>query len=290
MREIFALTMGDWRRLLRVRLMLMVTASTLVGYLLYPEVKLSVDGLAAAAAVALLCSACTVLNQIQERRLDALMQRTAKRPVAASRLSVGSALLLALGLFAISLGWLGQLSTPALLLGLFAVAWYNGLYTPLKRMTALAVLPGALCGAVPPLIGWSIAGGALDHPAIGLLSGLLILWQVPHFLLFVSRHREDYRRAGLPVFAASMPLASWRRVLTVWLAAVASSFLLLPAFGLLQGAVFQAGALFIAGCLLFATWYLGRRQDWGRLFVQLNIDMGLVLVILACDRLVRFSF
>jgi heme o synthase len=289
MREILALTMNEWRLLLRARLMWMVSASTLVGYLLFPAVRVSAEGLAAATAVALLCCGCTVLNQVQEHKLDALMQRTEKRPVAAARLSVSNALLLACSLLAISLIWLGQLSTPALLLGLFAVLWYNGFYTPLKRLTALAVLPGALCGAVPPLIGWSVAGGALTHPAIGLLCGLLVLWQVPHFLLFVSRHRDDYRRAGLPVFAAAIPVASLRRVLTVWLAAVSSSFLLLPAFGLLQGTVFQAGVVLLAGCLLLATWYLGRRQDWGRLFVQLNIYMSLVLLILACDRLLLIS-
>jgi protoheme IX farnesyltransferase len=288
MREFFALTMSEWQSLLRTRLMLMVTASTLVGYLLFPAVRFSADGLAVAVAVAMLCCGCTVLNQVQERNLDALMRRTDKRPVAAARLSIKSALLLALGLFTFSLCWLAQLSLPALLLGLFAVLWYNGFYTHFKRVTALAVLPGALCGAVPPLIGWSVAGGTLTHPAIGLLSGLLSLWQVPHFLLFVSRHREDYRRAGFPVFAASLSVASLRRILTVWLVAVSCSFLLLPAFGLLHGAIFQFGAVLLAGCLLLATWYLVRRQDWGRLFVQLNLHMGLVLMILACDRLLLF--
>jgi heme o synthase len=289
MREIFALTMSEWRLLLRARLMWMVSASSLVGYLLFPAARVSAVGLAAAAAVALLCCGCTVLNQVQERRLDARMQRTAKRPIAAARLSVKNALLLVLSLFATALLWLGHLATPALLLGLFAVLWYNGFYTPLKRFTALAVLPGALCGAVPPLIGWSVAGGALTHPAIGLLCGLLILWQVPHFLLFVSRHREDYRRAGLPVFAAAMSVAALRRILTVWLVAVSCSFLLLPAFGLLHGPLFQAGVVLLAGCLLLATWYQVRRQEWGRLFVQLNIHMGLVLMILACDRLLLIS-
>lgn len=289
MNDLFSLHYDQWRLLLRGRLTLMVTASTLVGYLLCPTVRVSLDGVWAGLAVALLCSGCTVLNQIQERHFDRLMSRTAERPLAAGVLSVRSAGLLAALLMVVALVWLSRLSPAAPLLGCFSVFWYNGLYTPLKQHTSLAVLPGALCGAVPPLIGWSVAGGSLLHPSIGLLCGLLILWQVPHFLLFVSRHRQDYRRAGLPVFAEQMSEASLRRVLSIWLAAVASSFLLLPAFGLLQGPL-GGGVLLVAVGLLLATWKLGQQQAWGRLFGQLNMHMGIVLLLLACDRLLALSW
>jgi len=289
MNDLLALRLADWQQLLRLRLTAMVVASTAVGYLLFQPAA-SARGLAAMLAVALLTSGCTVLNQLQERSLDALMSRTACRPLAAGRLSPRSGLALA-GLLALpGLCLLAWLEGRALLLGLFALAWYNGIYTPLKRRTSLAVIPGSLCGALPPLIGWCVAGGAIGHPAIGLVCGLLILWQVPHFLLFVSRHREDYRRAGLPLFAETIPQQRLRSVLTLWLAAVAIAGLMLPAFGLLHEGFSQLFVLLLSLGLLAATWWFGRQAQWGRLFVPLNLFMGLVLMILACDRLLLSLF
>jgi len=289
MHDLFALQLSDWGRLLRLRLTAMVAASTAVGYLLW-QPSGSSRGLAAMLAVTLLTSGCTVLNQVQERFLDARMQRTRGHPLAAGRLSPGSGLLLAGLLLLFGLLLLVLLDGRALLLGLFAIAWYNGIYTLLKRRSSLAVIPGSLCGALPPLIGWCVAGGALEHPAIGLVCGLLVLWQVPHFLLFVSRHRDDYRRAGLPLFAEAIPQERLRSVLTLWLAAVAAAGLLLPAFGLLQKGFSQVLVLLLALALLIATWWFGRQAQWGRLFVPLNLFMGMILMTLACDRLLLAWF
>jgi len=282
--ELCKLTGRDWRQLLRLRLTLMVTASTAVGFLLVPRTPDASRGLLAIFAVSCLCCGCTVLNQIQERDLDARMERTADRPLACGKLSVAWALSVSAALLLLGLGCLLLLETKLVWFGLFSLLWYNGIYTPLKRFSSLAVLPGALCGAVPPLIGWQAAGGELGHPAIILVCSLLVLWQIPHFLLLVARYRDDYERAGLPIFVAAVGVDALRRVLSLWLAAVSISFLLLPAFGVLHGAAFQGLVLLLALALGVATWYLGREEQWGRLFMQLNLHMGMVLLLLVCDR------
>lgn len=285
MHELWSLTRSDWSQLLRLRLNLMVTASAAVGFFLSPQSVQPGRGFAAMLAVSGLCSGCTILNQIQERDLDARMLRTARRPVAASRLSVDTALWIAWPLILGGLACLWQLDPAAVWLGVFAVFWYNGVYTPLKRRTALAVFPGALSGALPPLIGWQVAGGDLAHPAIVLVGGLLVLWQIPHFLLLAVRYRDDYRRAGLPVFGPTVEGSVLRRVLSIWLAAVSVSFLLLPAFGVLRGAMFQGLVLLLAAALGAATWWLGRQEQWSRLFMQLNLHMALLLLLLVGQRL-----
>lgn len=290
MRELAKLTWQDWRQLLRLRLTLMVSASAATGYLLFPAAPDPLRGLAVVAAVACLCCGGTVLNQIQERDLDACMLRTAQRPLAGSRLSPAAALLLASALSLSGFSSLWLLEPVSVWLGLFALLWYNAIYTPLKRRTSLAVLLGALCGAVPPLIGWKVAGGSLTDPVIVLVSGLLVLWQIPHFLLLAGRYRDDYRRAGLPVFGATVEVHALRRVLSLWLAAVSVSFLLLPAFGVLRGAMFQGLALLLAVALAVATWWLGRQEQWSRLFTQLNLHMGLLLMLLVGQRLVAGIF
>lgn len=271
----------DLNLLLRFRLTLLVALSAWVGSLLagHPGGNLGV-----ACSVALLCAGCGVLNQVQERDLDARMQRTAERPLASGRLRPRGGLLLALGFLGVGLTGLGVVGAVPFLLGAVAVFWYNGVYTPLKRRTALAVLPGAFCGAFPPLIGWTAAGSPPGHYVIVLLCGLLVLWQIPHFLLFVSRHRQDYLQAGLPVFSANIPAVHLRRILILWLAAVSIAALLLPAFGLLRQSLLQVLVTLCAVGLLVAAWRLGRRADWGGLFLRLNLFMGALLTSLACDR------
>jgi len=284
MSDLRNLTGQDWNQLFRLRLTLMVTASTAVGYLLVPHAPDALRGLLAIFSVACLCCGCTILNQIQERDLDARMLRTSDRPLASGKLSVARALEVTAALFLSGLGGLLLLEPMTFWLGLIAIIWYNGVYTPLKRLTSLAVLPGSLCGALPPLIGWRVGGGELADPAIVLVCSLLVLWQVPHFLLLVARYRDDYERAGLPVFVSAVGVAALRRILSLWLAAVSISFLLLPAFGVLQGSAFRGLVLILALALGGATWYLGREEQWGRLFIQLNLHMGLVLALLICDR------
>src|SRR5271154_3345702 len=144
----------------------------------------------------LVASGTGALNQYLEREFDAQMRRTARRPLAAGRLTpsavlaFGTALAITGSIYlAIAVNLLASaLATLTLLTYLF-------LYTPLKRKTPLCVLVGAFPGAMPPLIGWAAASGRLNIEA-GILYGMLFLWQFPHFMAIAWMYREDYDRAG----------------------------------------------------------------------------------------------
>jgi protoheme IX farnesyltransferase len=130
----------------------------------------------------LMAMAASTLNEVQEWRTDALMERTRNRPIprgaVAPATAAGLAVALGTGGFLLLLaahGW------ATALLGLLALAWYNGLYTPLKRVSAFAVVPGSVIGALPPAMGWAAAGGRLGDPAVLALCFFFFLWQVPHF-------------------------------------------------------------------------------------------------------------
>src|SRR5437870_4807408 len=145
--------------------------------------------------IALLSSGIATLNQFMERDLDALMRRTADRPLPSGRLFPFEAL------------WFGVLLTTTAelylivfvnvltaILGLTVIAGYLFLYTPLKTRTTLSTVVGAFPGAVPPLIGWTAARGEIDVGA-WVLFAILFLWQFPHFLAIAWMYREDYGRA-----------------------------------------------------------------------------------------------
>ena len=221
-------------RLFRLPLALMNGTAALGGYLFCLRSAQATESAALFTGVTLMACAASAFNQVLERDRDALMLRTRSRPLPALQLSSAEAL--AISLVPLVLGSLLLASSGAvpLLLAHAALLWYLFLYTPLKRRTPFALLAGAVCGALPPLIGWSAAGGALGDFRIVLLCGILYLWQVPHFWMLQRRHADDYRRAGFPLFAPQ----SFRGpapFLLLWLTAMIAATLMLPAFGLIAG-------------------------------------------------------
>ena len=147
----------------------------------------------------LIVAAANALNMYLERDSDALMSRTMNRPLPARRMEPKVALGFGLVLAAISVPLL-TFAVGALpgLLASIALVSYVLLYTPMKRMSAAALLVGALPGAIPPLIGWTAATERLDLPGV-LLFAVMFLWQVPHFLAITLFRKEEYARAGLVV-------------------------------------------------------------------------------------------
>jgi len=219
-------------RLFRLRLALLNGVAAAGGYCLFPSAEARGAIWPVVAGVTLLAAGGSALNQVMERDIDRLMARTSRRPLPNGDLS--SATATAIGCTAIMAGLLVLTAGGPLppLLGGAAVAWYLGIYTPLKRLTSLALIIGAVCGAVPPVIGWCSAGGGPADYRIMLLAGLLYLWQVPLFWLLQRRHADDYRRAGIPLFE---PRQSGGGLCRLWLMALAAAALLLPVFGIVSG-------------------------------------------------------
>lgn len=188
----------DYVRLLKLRLSLLVVFSSVFGYFMAPNVTgfdivtvvlLSLGGL-------MVTGASNILNQILETEYDKLMNRTMRRPLptgsVSSREALAYALILAVG--GNVLLWYSFGMTAALL-SIIALLSYAFVYTPLKRVSSIAVLVGAFPGAMPPLIGWAAATGTLAPEAF-ILFLIQFLWQFPHFWALAWMLDDDYKKAG----------------------------------------------------------------------------------------------
>ncbi len=184
--------------------------------------------------ILLLAMGSSALNEVQEHKYDALMPRTANRPIPRGDLSPARATLIAMVL-AVA-GFLVLLLAHNLmsaLLGVLALAWYNGFYTPLKRVSAFAVVPGSLIGALPPAIGWTAAGGSASDPSVLALAFVFFIWQVPHFWLLVGLHAEGYEEAGYPTLVSLFGRPRLSRLTFTWTCGTAAACGLLPLFRVL---------------------------------------------------------
>ena len=178
----------------------------------------------------LVASGTGTLNQYLERKFDAQMRRTARRPAAAGRVKPISVLVFGIVLAAVGSIYLATaVNLLASVLATLTLLTYLFVYTPLKRKTPMCVLVGAFPGAMPPLIGWAAASGRLNIEA-GILYAMLFLWQFPHFMAIAWMYREDYDRAGyliLPKGKVRVPFVILETLLPL-LALVAISIMQFP--------------------------------------------------------------
>lgn len=267
-------------RLFRPRLALLNGISATAGYLLHQEGTGTIRLTAAFCGVTLLAAGGSALNQVLERDLDGLMARTRQRPLVRGELKPSGAAAIGAGAILAGLSLLAAMGGPLPpLVGAAALAWYLLVYTPLKRRTPFALPIGALCGALAPLIGWCLAGGTPTDYRIVLLSGLLYLWQVPHFWLLQRRHGDDYRRAGIPLFGAAGrggDLAGFSRL---WIVALIAGSALLPAFGIIEHHIAFWYAAFPLPLVVMAVF-----RFEAALFPYLNLFPLMVTVILLVQR------
>ena len=235
----------------------------------------------------LVASGAATLNQLIELRYDAQMRRTARRPLVSGRIAPSRALWFGVSLSVFGVVYLA-LSTNSLasLLAALTLLSYLFLYTPLKRITPLCTLVGAIPGAAPPLIGWAAARGHL-HPAASVLFAIVFLWQFPHFMSIAWMYREDYARAGylvLPADELKDRFVSWQCLLpTLGLFAVA----LVPALRGQSGIVYFAGAFAFGGLFLYCSTRFALQPSiaWARrlLFASI-IYLPALFALLALDK------
>jgi protoheme IX farnesyltransferase len=237
----------------------------------------------------LLCSGAATLNDYQDRDIDGRLRRTRRRPLATGEIGSRAALIQALililagtlGLFVVS----GSLLLPTA--GLIGVCFYNLLYTPLKRRTTLAIVPGAVCGVLPILMGWMAAGGGLASPKLWILVVILGVWQLPHFWLVVLAGREDYRESGIPNMLGVLSVRQLNKLVFVWVTSFAVLTLLLPLYRVVLSEaaawVFFANALVltsVSAALLFSKRAGHRYRD---LFRYLGLSVAVVMSVIIVD-------
>lgn len=235
---------------------------------------------------ALAACAASVLNQLAEVRRDAAMNRTKDRPLPRGDISSGHAFVLGIVLAYLGASILGvMVNGISCVLAVANILLYVLVYTPMKTRTTLNTLVGAVCGALPPMIGWSAATGGLE-PGAWVLGGILFIWQIPHFLALAWMYREDYARGGyrmLPRIDADGHLTTSVSVLTSLLLAPVCLAALVTNVG---GFVFAAGGIVLT---LWLTWlsigfYRERTVPQARkLFFGTIVHLTLLMVLIVID-------
>lgn len=246
--------LADLLDLTKARLNLLVLITTFVGYWMGAPGAINWAQLVQAMLGTALCAAsAAAFNQLWEVKVDAMMPRTASRPIVAGRMSRGSALGVAFVLGVAGTAWLAlAVNHLSAILAASTIVIYVLLYTPLKRRTAWCTLVGAVSGAIPPVVGWAAANPSLSVGA-WVLFGVLFTWQMPHFLAIAWMYREQYRGAGLVMLKrddeTGLPTAVTSLIFTFLLTAVT----LVPFNTGLAGSTYLGGALVINSLFFLAA-------------------------------------
>jgi heme o synthase len=283
--------MKNLLKLTRINMSAAISFSAVAGFV-YCSGEFSWAALAVFSGVLLLAGAATTLNQYQERTQDALMTRTKDRPIPSGVISPQSALIYSVVMGLAGTAVLYIFTNPlTALLGLFNIFWYNVVYTPLKTKTEFAVIIGAVNGAIPPMMGWTAAGGLLTDQRILFIASFLFLWQIPHFLLLLLRFKEDYRLAGFKSPTSKMNDEQVKFVVFIWTLGTSAITLFFPLFGIVSG-TFLSITIIIVNVLLVAFFYrsiFNRKMLFNtrKAFGSLYLYQIIILAILIFQALVR---
>ncbi len=268
-----------------------VTLSALSGYILY-QGSFAPGWIQATLGVFLMSFASSAINHVQDAGIDKLMQRTRKRPIPSGRLTSQQSLIVAfitgLSGFFILIYFLNP-NLPAWL-SLITLACYNLIYTPLKKVTAFAVIPGAMVGALPPMIGWTAAGGHLLHPHILFVGFFFFVGQIPHFWLILLKYEKDYNAAGLPTLLQQFPKPRIHLLTLVWVAVTAMAAILLVTSGVLQTTIFAILVIMLTLAILgsFLPWLKADHpQNPHRAFMNINLFYLAIMLVIMADALIR---
>jgi protoheme IX farnesyltransferase len=276
----------DYVALTKPRVVLMVLLTAAAGWYLGGAGS-NATLAAMLAGVGLAAGGTMALNQYMERERDAHMARTKARPLPAGRLAAGEALVFGLGILVAGVAGLavavGQL--PALLTAVVAIT-YLLCYTPLKGVTSLCTIVGAIPGALPPVIGWSAATGTLGVEPL-VLFAIMFLWQIPHTLAIGCLYRDDYERAGILVLPV-IDRGSTTAVHSVMHCLALLPVALMPTIFGFAGGLYFVAALALGVAFLWAAVGLARFDtSWAarRLLRVSLVYLPLLLGVLAVDRI-----
>jgi heme o synthase len=278
----------DHIKLTKPLVSLAISFTTFVGFVMASREVCS-NLYYATLGVLLMGMGASALNQVIERKTDALMERTKNRPVASGRVSVPAAVLIGTLLLLVGFVMLFAINAWGALLGLFNALWYLFIYTPLKRISVWALLAGTITGAIPLVIGFIATN---TEQALGkalFLSLFLVLWQVAHFLLLVNRYGKEYEKAGLASLSKNWNASTIVRVTLIWIVASGISISLIPFFGvtntmLMGNLLFTLSAVTVLFALLLLMVNSEMYNDrWALLLV--NLTQVILMVIIVIDAL-----
>lgn len=243
--------LNDYKQLMKLNLSMLVVFSSVVGYIIVPDLRvefwpvvlLFLGGL-------LVTAAANATNEILERDTDSLMKRTQSRPLPDSRMSVAEAYIFSFITLGIGLAILYTFNLKSALLSLFCYVLYAFVYTPLKRISPISVLIGAIPGSLPCLIGWVAATNHMGSIAAWTLFIIQFFWQFPHFWAIAWIGHEDYEKAGMKMLPGEGKVGYYTASQCVLYSAILIPLSALP---MVAGI---GGWISVVGLLLGAIWLL----------------------------------
>ena len=275
-------------KLMKIPLSLLIAISAVFGFVLRQkpfDASLLFTGLG---VFALACGGAA-MNNFQDRHIDGLLSRTKDRPLPAGDLSpvhavILSAAMILSGLFVL---YLADRHFMLPLLGGLALLLYNGIYTPYKHRQSLAMIAGVCCGMLPPLIGWTAAGGSMLSFRIWVIMTIFGFWQLPHFWLILLNHWPDYPKTILPKIVQRLTPRQLDKMVFIWIFNFAVMLLAIPIICMrtdhITGWIIACAAI---GLMIITSVNMLRPQNkpnYHRLFTCLNGTILLVMIIVITD-------
>jgi protoheme IX farnesyltransferase len=273
----------------KVKITFAVMLTTIAGYVLAKH-TLDAGIILPTLGIFILACGSAALNHYQDRDKDALMERTRNRPIPSGKITAGWVFII--GVAQVILGtyliYIGS-NFLAAQLGLLALIWYNFIYTPLKRKTAFAVIPGSIIGALPPMVGWVAGGGSIYDPQLLLLAFFFFIWQVPHFWLLMLKYGKEYEYAGYPSITSMISKEQIKRATFMWTAATAVSAIMIAVSGLVSTVFFKITVLVAAIWLIvvFSKLLFRPKEEFNpfHYFMRINYFVLVMIIALSVDPL-----
>lgn len=274
----------------KLKIMIPVSLTGFTGFFIFdprftPEILLISTG------ILMLSIAASVLNQIQEAEIDAKMIRTMNRPIPSGKIRISHAtIFFLLNLISGTAILYSAGNFKAAVIGLITIFWYNIVYTYSKRITAFAVVPGAITGALPPLIGWVAAGGGVWDKPIIFLEFLFFTGQIPHFWLMILKYGEEYKNAGMPSLIEIFNPKQINRLTFTWTVTSIIAALFLCSFGIIQSLMIIC---ILVAASAFTIWKFSDliripvdRNNYTKYSMALYIYFLVVMLLLISDRVI----
>jgi protoheme IX farnesyltransferase len=280
--------------LVKIRITFFVGMSAIFGYVLAAN-EISPAMMPPVLGIFLLSCASAALNHFQERTTDALMHRTSRRPLPSGAFSPEFVLSLVLGLSTVgSILILISSNLAALVLSWLAFVSYNAIYTPLKKLTPFAVIPGSFVGSFPVMAGWAAAHGYVFDPRLLAITTFFFVWQIPHFWLLMDMYNADYERAKFPTLRMYFNEKMISILGFAWIVIVIFTSALFVITGVVNNIPTQLAIVILGSWLAFGTRKLVSGGDDKRInksaFMRINLYVLAITLVVMIDKVLTLPW
>jgi protoheme IX farnesyltransferase len=280
--------------LIKIRITFFVGMSAIFGYVLAAN-DISAAMILPVLGIFLLSCGSAALNHYQERDTDLLMHRTSKRPLPSGVVSpqVVLSLILSLSLAGSALILFAG-NAASLVLSLLAFISYNAIYTPLKKVTPYAVIPGSFVGSFPVMAGWAAAGGYVFDPKLLSVTAFFFVWQIPHFWLLMDMYDADYERASFPTLRMYFSEKTLSALTYLWIVILFFTSVSFITTGVVNNIPTQAAITALGLWLVIGTRKIisksGDKRTNKAAFMKINIYVLAITLVVMIDRVLSLPW